>query len=416
MNLIDNLNLTISIKNFISYLRSIKRFEKFMIIFWFLGPLIYLTERSPADIWVVFIVVVFLFRSLLTNDWSWIKIVWFKYAFLFWIVSLVSAVLSPMPIFSFGEGFVWIRFPLYAVAIQSWLGANRDVRIIMLYIIMTCMMLMSIILFLEVMIEPKSNLTWPYGDQIPGSYLAKFCLPAHCVIVSASVLYLNKKSVLSGFYILITLLASFLTGERNNMVLRICSTAFAVFSYKFNYRVILLWVFTLSICLTLLYYLTEETYDLFYHFYRYFDRIPMFNFDNTYWGTWRSGIQQWFETPIFGIGPSGTRYTCGYLENISWLPGQNYCGNHPHNIFIQIFAETGLIGGFFFILMIVQIFKSCWIAKKINSNCIMSCTAYIIPLAFFFPFQHAGSFFGQWNNLFIWFALGFVLSNHIIKK
>ena len=71
-----------------------------MIVFWFLGPLIYLTERSPADIWVTLIVVVFLFRSLLTNDWSWIKIIWFKYAFLFWITSLVSAVLSPMPIFS----------------------------------------------------------------------------------------------------------------------------------------------------------------------------------------------------------------------------------------------------------------------------------------------------------------------------
>ena len=83
MNLIDNLNLTTSIKNFISYLGSIKRFEKFMIIFWFLGPLIYLTERSPADIWVTFIVVVFLSRSFLTNDWSWIKIIWFKYAFLF---------------------------------------------------------------------------------------------------------------------------------------------------------------------------------------------------------------------------------------------------------------------------------------------------------------------------------------------
>ena len=115
---------------------------------------------------------------------------------------------------------------------------------------------------------------------------------------------------------------------------------------------------------------------------------------------------------------SSSRILCKQLPdyNPKWLPGKNYCGNHPHNSFIQVFAETGLIGGIFFILMIINIFKLCWKARKLNKNCIMSSTAYIVPLAFFFPFQHAGSFFGQWNNLFIWFALGFALSNHIIKK
>ena len=31
-------------------------------------------------------------------------------------------------------------------------------------------------------------------------------------------------------------------------------------------------------------------------------------------------------------------------------------------------------------------------------------------IAFFFPLQQAGSFFGQWNNLFMWFSIGFALS------
>ena len=58
------------------------------------------------------------------------------------------------------------------------------------------------------------------------------------------------------------------------------------------------------------------------------------------------GIQQGFSTPIKGIGPSGTRKTCKNLDtNLpDWLPGKNYCGNHPHNFYIQLFAETGLIG------------------------------------------------------------------------
>ena len=50
--------------------------------------------------------------------------------------------------------------------------------------------------------------------------------------------------------------------------------------------------------------------------------------------------------PIKGIGPSGTRNTCANLNtNLpKWLPGKNYCGNHPHNFYIQLFAEVGVIG------------------------------------------------------------------------
>ena len=36
--------------------------------------------------------------------------------------------------------------------------------------------------------------------------------------------------------------------------------------------------------------------------------------------------------------------------------------------------------------------------------------SYIVPLALFFPIQQYGSFFGQWGNLFIWFSIGFALS------
>ena len=49
--------------------------------------------------------------------------------------------------------------------------------------------------------------------------------------------------------------------------------------------------------------------------------------------------------PFLGIGPSGTRHNCKYLneKDVNWLPGRNYCGNHPHNFYVQLFAETGIL-------------------------------------------------------------------------
>ena len=68
--------------------------------------------------------------------------------------------------------------------------------------------------------------------------------------------------------------------------------------------------------------------------------------DNPYWGAWRGGIQQGLINPFKGVGPSGTRNTCANLDtNLpKWLPGKNYCGNHPHNFYIQLFAEVGVFG------------------------------------------------------------------------
>ena len=413
MQLTENINLLDSIKNVRQYLKKLNFFEKFLFYFWFLGPFLYLLERSPADIWLTFFSLVFLGRSLYLDDWSWIKIKWFQFAILLWVTTLISSVLGPMPIFTFGEGFFWIRFPLYAVATQYWLASNRDVRIIMLFVLILTLMIMSIILFAEAFFEPKERLTWPYGDLIPGSYLAKFCLPASCVLIAVAFSKLSRISALSGFYFLLTLFASFLTGERNNFIIRICSSIIALFSYqmdlkKYIYRT---FIIILTLFLTLIFLVNNKSFKEEFRALNFVDKIPHLSFNNSYWGTWRSGIQQGIEKPLLGVGASGTRYTCGYLQDIKWLPGKNYCGNHPHNSYIQVFAETGIIGLIFFLFMVFYILRDCYNSRKINKNCVLACTAFIIPIAFFFPIQQSGSFFGQWNNLFMWFSIGFALSN-----
>ena len=50
-----------------------------------------------------------------------------------------------------------------------------------------------------------------------------------------------------------------------------------------------------------------------------------------------------------------------------------------------------------------------YIRKHFPENYLVS-SAFVVPFGIFFPFQHYGSFFGQWGNLFIWFAIGFALS------
>ena len=95
-----------------------------------------------------------------------------------------------------------------------------------------------------------------------------------------------------------------------------------------------------------------------------------------------------------------------------WLPGQNYCANHPHNFYLQIFAEIGVFGFFVAIAAFYSIIMCCYKARKNNPLCPMAMTALIVPIAFFFPLQQFGSFYGQWGNLFMWFAIGFAVAQY----
>ena len=105
------------------------------------------------------------------------------------------------------------------------------------------------------------------------------------------------------------------------------------------------------------------------------------------------------------------------LSKPSWLPGLNYCGNHPHNFYIQLFAELGVIGLIIGILLYISLIYQCLRSNLKSKNCPLALTSFIIPLALFFPLQQHGSFFGQWGNLFIWFSIGFAIcQTEYIKK
>lgn len=393
-------------------IKNMSGFDKTMTIFWLLGPFIYLIERDPADLWLSLIGLVFLIRCVRKKDWSWTTQLWFKSALVLWIFGLLSAILGPEPLFSFQQGFAWIRFPLYAAAAQVWIAKDREIRVVMLLSIFLGMLIMSGILIAESIIEPKTRLTWPYGDAVPGNYIARISLPLLCVFMAIAVSRKNRASFLSGVFGLLSILVSLLSGERVNFLLRACGGMLAALVWKPKFTLYMLLVlFEIFFLLILAFNRPDLTSQFGKNFIK---DNPILNTSetNSYWGAWRGGIQQALIDPIKGMGPSSTRKICQTLDPRlpEWLPGQNYCGNHPHNFYVQLFAETGIIGLVIGSIMFISIIVSCYRARRNNFDCPMAATAFVIPFGLFFPIQNFGSFYGQWGNLFTWFALGFALS------
>ena len=87
-----------------------------------------------------------------------------------------------------------------------------------------------------------------------------------------------------------------------------------------------------------------------------------------------------FDAPVIGVGVANYRDLCPDIL----ADGSAFrCDNHPHNFYIQMLAETGILGfaaGLFMIsAMVISLFR----AGRANNQNIVAATAYIVPLGLF---------------------------------
>ncbi|MEC8109145.1 MAG: O-antigen ligase family protein [Pseudomonadota bacterium] len=386
---------------------SLPKWEKPFHIFWLLGPFILLIERSPADAWLSILALSFAFRSLCQRDGAWLSHSWVRATFIFWVFCLLSASLSSAPYYSLGEAISWFRFPLFAMATAFWLGRDKRLLYAMLLSTGIGMMLMTGILTAEMLIEGQKHgrLTWPYGDLVPGNYLAKAGLPAFCVMVALAAGGKGKTAFAMGALASFSLALSVLAGERINLVIRICSGVLAFFTWRIKWQR-LLTVIPIFFALIVTIFIFQGGMDP--RFTLAFTQELPTSVSSDYYMKMGGGIVAFLDSPLLGIGTANYRDLC---PDILAEHSAFRCDNHPHNFYIQILAEIGILGFMSGLFMISAIVISLFRAGCANKRNVVAATAYIVPLGLFFPLQSTADFFGQWNNIFLWSAVALSMAS-----
>ena len=117
---------------------------------------------------------------------------------------------------------------------------------------------------------------------------------------------------------------------------------------------------------------------------------------------------------IFGSGIKSFRYECSnkiYTNNFLKKFDYNYsCSTHPHNIYFEIFSETGLSGLIIFIYIVIKTLKNILTISTIRIRNFLLGSMIIL----FFPFQPTGSFFSTFNGIFYFLNLN--LFYYLIKN
>ena len=116
---------------------------------------------------------------------------------------------------------------------------------------------------------------------------------------------------------------------------------------------------------------------------------------------------------LFGQGPYAFRYYC---EN---KVQDKVCkGGHPHNSYLQLLIETGLVGTLYFLiplffLLILQIklsLKKNSDVKNYNLITIFSCAVFLI----LWPINQHGNIFNNWLNISYYFLFSVYI--HFLRK
>ena len=387
-------------------LANMPRWERYAHIFWLLGPFFLLIERSPADLWLSLLSIAFIFRSIAKRDCSWLQVGWVRLGILFWATCLLSASFSSLPIYSVGETVAWFRFPLFAMAVVFWLGLDRRLIYAMLFSIGCGMVMMSGILAAEMIIvgQKGGRLSWPYGDLVPGNYLAKACLPAFLVVVALATSAKTRVAGISAIVALVSIIASLLTGERINFLIRACGGMLAAVSWKPRIGRVLALVAIEGFAVVMA---LVATPGLFWRFFTHFvSEIPVHG-DSAYFRAMAPGFLAFNEAPILGVGPGNLRILCPEIT----VGSEAYdCHPHPHNYYIQMLGEVGILGLITGTLFLGSIIWACARPAFHDRHNVVVATMWIVPFAFFWPIASTADFFGQWNNIFMWSAVAVALA------
>ena len=272
------------------------------------------------------------------------------------------------------------------------------------------------------------------SELIAGGYIQKFCLIGLIYLTFIS----NKFSrilLYMSFSIFILGIGIFFSGNRMPFILFLISIIISLIFVK-KYRTIIL--ISLSSLLVFLIILLnnnsviKKKYISFFSNSIYIAKILKHEIKNDFKKSdilnmpgsghgviFSSALDTWLEKPVLGRGIKSFGITCRanqfiFIPNKTEYGGKKNrtCAPHPHNYYLEILNDTGLVG--LILLIVFIIFIS---VKNINfyrgkdfKYKIINYILILTLLTEFMPLRSSGSFFSTGNASFIFFLIGVIIN------
>ena len=352
------------------------------------------------------------------------------FIFCFYCILLSIFIAADMMI-SFESSLFYFRIGVFSCFIWYLIDKDKSILIFFYYALVLCFLALVIDGYIQYFTGVNligfkisdSHISSFFGDElIMGSYLSRlFPLLFALFLIKKKQKY--ETYFIGLLFILVDVLI-FMSGERAAFFFLNLSTVFIIILIK-EYQKFRLITFIIAIFCVLILGLNSSKLNE-----RMF-KVPAEDmglteskkdpviFSGPHDSLIRTAYNMFKDQPIFGHAPKMFRIIC---KDKKYATGVSPCMTHPHNFYIQLLAETGIIGFLFLLIVLLYVIYTalrqfiCIIFRQkrhINDYQVCLLAGILITV---WPITTNGNFFNNWLMIAYSLPVGFYLQSIYSKK
>ncbi len=388
-------------------------------------PLFLISGPFLSDLSVVLVCIFFILNLKINNNFDFLNNTFFKIFLIFFFYIVINSFFKFYDFNNIRSSVSYLRFGIFTLAVVYFLDKRPIILEWLFKVFIFCFLILIIdgyiqyffkinIFGKEVDLGSRRIMFFLNDEYILGSFLSRL-YPVFLGIT----FYLykdNKKFIilLSIIFVLVETLI-FLSGERVAFFFNTLSALFIILMIK-NFKKIRLITLLLSfIAIIFISYFDNSAKNRIWD--ETIDQIGINSsklniFSETHEAHYNSAYRMFLDNKVFGIGIRNFRNFC---SDPKYKIDDTSCSTHPHNTYIQLLSETGIIGlSFGLILFFYFVFKMLIHLRGALFNgkyffkdyeiCLLS--AILITI---WPISPSGNFFNNWLSIIYYFPLGFFI-------
>ena len=405
-------------------------FYNIPVILFSLIPLFLITGPFLSDLSISLIGILFLIYCIRKKNFSFFNNRYFYFFLLFWLYLNINSLFNNFNYDSLKISFFYFRYALFVIAIVALLEFNDKIIRYFFFTLLICFAILILDGFYQYFIgeniigfkspNPARVTSFFNDEMILGSYLSRLWP----ILFGLSVIFFQGKNKIFFIFFLVFVLSEiliFLSGDRSAFFYINFS---ALFIILFSKNLAKLRIYTLIFSLLFIVLITlinpsakerifdETIYQMNISKSPDRDSGKVYIFSQDHDIIYTAAYKIFLDHKLIGVGVKNFRHVCKNPKY--FVKGRDACVPHPHNSYLQILTEIGLIGFLFLIIILLfflkNIFKHLYLKLRNKTYCtdFEICILSGIGL-YLWPFIPTGNVFNNWLNIILILNLPFLI-------
>ncbi len=374
-----------------------------------LVPIALVTLSGVADVFCSVVAIVFVVRAAISRDGSAFNRPWFITLVVLWAYLGIRSVFAVHPVASLGEAFIWLRYPVFAIAASKVLRRDGDrQRFIMITVWSVLLLSLDAIaqyfVGYDIAARPEQDdlrLTGPFGRPRVGIMIAWLFLPPVLALVE------RRRWLWATTLCAASILAITLSGERMSLAtLGLDVIGLLILLPQWRRQILI----AVGCCAALLLVVMIARPSLYQRQVNSTWQVVSAVDQSPYGVLWSSGLAIASQHPIFGVGMRNYRNVCpdpafGPLLGVHDYPR---CSTHPHNYYLEWMIAGGVPALAAFVVAMGLLLRDL-LAYGDTRNLLFTGLVATILMRLW-PLASTTSFFHNWSAIPLFLAIGWALS------